>query len=269
MTITEAEFVYLQANSTRLPRDIREHVEDGRGVDNLNNHGGCSADARRWLDANPMPTEESITRISQLRVGDVVRLTGMSWGAAYADTEATVTRIERNRAHLTGTFVIEDQESPFSESWPWTFVRHAEPTPETGGESPEVPEGLVFTEYHPALLPLFTKAALAADEAGYCSEYDAIASEIGAPSRDEIKQLAGKEFTISFPMTVNVTTTVKGLNQDDAQRRFRQTIDYPAIRAMIETAITGNRYGDPIQRNTSGYEAQYQSNWTVTESPTP
>lgn len=213
---------------------------------------------RGYSDA---PTFTPPTTVADLQVGDVVRLVGEVWGESHAGTLATYSGGSYANGETGYNWYLNDTD------WTWEFVSRPETaTSEEPSSQVEVPEGLEFTEYHPALLPLFTKAALAADAAGYCNEYDQIASEIGAPSRDEIKQLAGKEFTITVPYTVTVTTTAKGLSQDDAIRAFRNGQTYNTIRQQIIDALgpDGQQYAGEVYSNVKGYQSQYQSNWTVT-----
>ena len=56
-----------------------------------------------------------------------------------------------------------------------------EPAPE--------PKADTFDKYDERMLPMFTTLAEAADDKGYCSEYDDLAALVGAPSRSEIKAL--------------------------------------------------------------------------------
>lgn len=214
-----------------------------------------------------VPTFTPPTRSTDLQIGDVIRLVGSVWGRAEND-EVTVSEVTSEHAYANNGMWYLDGAG----HWTWEFVSRPETaTPEeTAPERMEIPEGLEFTEYHPALLPLFTKAALAADAAGYCSEYDSIASEIGAPSRDEIKRLAGKRFTVKVPLTVNVEVTVTAYDEADAIREVRKD-DFENHSTLgtwegIENAIKRVLEDDPFQRRRkySGHQAQYTDNWTVT-----
>lgn len=56
-------------------------------------------------------------------------------------------------------------------------------------------------------LPVLLKAANAADDAGYCSVYDDIARNIGAPTRDDMREagLLQRTFTVTGSRTVTVS----------------------------------------------------------------
>jgi hypothetical protein len=258
MTITDEEFArYVAAGQST----------GGHGsAENLNTCSGCRDAARAWLDANPLPTFTHPTTVAELQTGDVVRLVGQTW-ATHEGTTAVVESGSWARAEGGYRWFLDDN------SWPWEFV--SRPGQETATSEPttprvEVPEGLEFTEYHPALLPLFTKAALAADAAGYCSEYDQIAAEIGAPSRDEIKQLAGKPHKVVVPLTVNVEIEVSALDSEGAIRQVRSGdfSTFDGIRDLIAASIgvnqNGQTWGGPVAQHVTGYQSQYQDRWSVT-----
>lgn len=59
-------------------------------------------------------------------------------------------------------------------------------------------------------LPLWIAAARAADDADHCGEYDAIAINVGGPTRDDLRNagLLDSEFTVTGTRTVTVTFTV-------------------------------------------------------------
>jgi hypothetical protein len=59
-------------------------------------------------------------------------------------------------------------------------------------------------------LPLWIAAARAADDADHCGEYDAIASAVGGPTRDDLRSagLLDSDFTVTGTRTVTVTVTV-------------------------------------------------------------
>lgn len=115
--------------------------------------------------------EEKVT----FKAGDTVR--GIERGSGVVKGE--IYRVEK-------AYQISDED--------FLLVR-----PATGGDTvdafayrfelvtPEAPE--TYDTYDPRMLPLFAKAAEAADKAGYCNEYDTIAAVVGAPSRAEIKKL--------------------------------------------------------------------------------
>lgn len=224
-----------------------------------------------WLDEGGTWAWEFVSRPFvaptnhlDLQVGDVIRLAGTVWGAR-AGEEHVIARHTDD-----GIPVTERMAWHIYDEWGFEFVSRpgVSPVVESDGSSVEIPADLTFTEYHPALLPLFARAAEAADEAGYCSEYDAIARVIGAPSRDEIKDLAATEYTVTIPLTVNTTWTVRALNAEAARNEIRRHMTYPEIRSHIESAIEGDRYGQPIARNVNGFQAQHTDSWTVSETPT-
>lgn len=132
-------------------------------------------------------------------------------------------------------------------------VRIDEAEPEAEVATPEVPEGLTFTEYHPALLPLFAKAAKAANEAGYCSEYDSIAAAIGAPSREEIRLQTSATWTVKVPLTVMVEVEVPATDENEARREVSRVFgSWPNIREHFDAAV-----GEP---GISGWGTKFAEN---------
>lgn len=87
------------------------------------------------------------------------------------------------------------------------------------------------------LWPAFGKVAAAADEAGYCAEYDRMSEAGGFPTREELREaglIPAKEYTanvyvdvdVSFTTRVRVTTpSFEAANYDDAVDEARENIE--------------------------------------------
>jgi hypothetical protein len=77
-------------------------------------------------------------------------------------------------------------------------------------------------------LALWIAAARAADDADHCGEYDAIAINVGGPTRDDLRNagLLDSEFTVRGTRTVTVTvtmpfeTTYTAARPGDVRRNF-------------------------------------------------
>jgi hypothetical protein len=164
---------------------------------------------------------ENITRIADLRVGDIVRLEGGSWRNHFAEgREFRVESIDlaTGEARVEGPWFIYD--APDTE-WPFVFVRR--PGDEDEEDAPEVPEGLTFARYHESMFPMIETLSKAADEAGYCHEYDRMARSIGAPTRAEVRRIVqerdGRRYLVTIPVTVNIPVQVTAQNETEARNR--------------------------------------------------
>lgn len=76
-----------------------------------------------------------------------------------------------------------------------------------------------FEAYTPAMLPMFARLAAAANDRGYCSEYDGLARLVGAPSRIEIAELTRppqRTWVVRVPMLTHIELEVEASSEDDA-----------------------------------------------------
>lgn len=248
MNITEAEYARLRDAYAADPsqfsgngRAFRDHIEANDLAD-LNAHPSCTAEARAWLDAHPVIP----TTVAELVPGDVVRLTGRAWASSQRDREVTIRRVG------DGCGYIEEQEvanhvTDNTGSWGFTFVRHAD-TPAT----PEVPAfdaDTTFDAYHPSMLPMIEKLSKAADDAGYCAEYDRMARSIGAPTRAEVRRLvqerdgAKRQIRYTVPVTVTYVTEDAHQSDEDALSELRVKLgSWPGVIEVISNSIQSGRW---------------------------
>lgn len=171
-------------------------------------------------------TAYDITRIADLRVGDIVRLEGGSWRGHPAEGQEL--RVENvnlatGEARVEGPWFIYD--APDTE-WPFVFVRRPgdeNDVDEDEEDAIEVPEGLTFARYHESMFPMIETLSKAADEAGYCHEYDRMARSIGAPTRAEVRRIVqerdGRRYLVTIPLTVNIPVEVTAQNETEARNR--------------------------------------------------
>jgi len=161
---------------------------------------------------------ENITRIADLRVGDIVRLEGGAWRGHPAEGEehAVEAFISDNEALVEGSWRIYDEPGT---RWPFVFVRRPGEVPDENAI--EVPEGLTFARYHESMFPMIEALSKAADEAGYCHEYDRMARSIGAPTRAEVRRIVqerdGRRYRVTIPLTVNIPVEVTAHSEDEAR----------------------------------------------------
>jgi hypothetical protein len=142
-----------------------------------------------------------------------------------------------NPAPETGP--IQPWENALMEAAPEPVVIVEEPTREVLLErevarlSAEVARlnSRTYSRYDESMRPMFFNAARIANEADFCSEYDRIASAVGAPTRDEF---FAREFTFTVDVevtrTVSVTVSATGSDEDDAW----EYIDRDSIRDALE-----------------------------------
>lgn len=104
-------------------------------------------------------------------------------------------------------------------------------------EVPAVPEGLAFDRYHESMLPMFEAASKAADEAGYCAEYDRMARALGAPTRAEVRALVRQREGVSYeayvPVTVRIPVRVDNWRGEEPPSGidFREDLDWDDSRS--------------------------------------
>jgi len=114
-----------------------------------------------------------------------------------------------------------------------------------------------FTPTDVRHLPLWIAAAQAADEAGYCPVYDEIASTVGGPTREDLRDagLLQRNFQVVFERTVpvtiivsqQVTQTVSAANMAEARSAFEDgnvDIDWPDLNDYYAVRDAQDRYGD-------------------------
>lgn len=195
---------------------------------------------------------ENITRIVDLRVGDIVRLEGGAWRGHPAEgvEYAVEALISDHEARVGGSWYIYDEPGT---RWPFTFVRRpgeeAEETQAAEENTPAVPEGLTFERYHESMFPMIETLSKAAEEAGYCSEYDRMARSVGAPTRAEVRRIAaerdGARRRIAFPLTVNVIYDTEGTftSEDAALNELRDKLaSWGGIAEVVSQAIVNHRW---------------------------
>lgn len=122
-------------------------------------------------------------------------------------------------------------------------------------------------------LPIMVRAAVEADRAGYCHVYDEIASSVGAPTRDELKEaglLPLDRFTVNVTRTVRVNVgeidvpvsftvrDVEALRPGDIRDDFRRS---DAVNERIEAAWQEQFADDTVTgvfvRNAINYYGRY------------
>jgi hypothetical protein len=93
----------------------------------------------------------------------------------------------------------------------------------------------------PRLIDIWVSAAEEANSRGYCEVYDAIASHVGAPTRDELREMGH----LQTPGTVYVSVrTVVGIHVDDINN-YDDDIDVSSvIDAIVEEGEIDNWYVD-------------------------
>lgn len=99
-------------------------------------------------------------------------------------------------------------------------------------EAAEV-EAAEFEAYHESMLPMFRKISKEADDAGYCGEYDRLAQAIGAPTREQIKQIVGqKKYRVSVPILTHLDIEVDAASdeQDAINQAYGQVSFYTAFK---------------------------------------
>lgn len=95
-------------------------------------------------------------------------------------------------------------------------------TPEPEEEDTTLPAE--FSAYHPSMLPMMRRAAEIANREGYCGVYDRIASEVGAPTRQEILDMDATDYVVRIPITFPVTVNVRAGSEQDAKIRAEREI---------------------------------------------
>lgn len=189
---------------------------------------------------------------ASLRVGDIVRIHGDQgrWRnlmnripSPYVDT--TVTYEGTHEAAVDyRNYIVTDQDG----DWPFEFVRR--PLPEQDPEQiedEEVGEGnLAFDSYHPSMLPMLGRIARLAESRSWCSEFDSVLSEIGAPDRHEIIRITAppkQRFEIKRYEVTEFIYTFEADDEDAAR-----VIAHQPIMGLPGDRIT-NRYNATTQGN--------------------
>lgn len=206
------------------------------------------------------------TLVSELRVGDIVRLTGGNWAShPQGGTEHAIIEVRHAEAVVEGRWYVYDNSE-----WPFVFVSRpgdpiVEPVTEHFGRpieptAPivEVPamtdmgevdrlrqevatlrsrvtelSGREFTRYDESMRPMFLNAARVANAAGYCVEYDRIASAVGAPTRDDFDRELTRMARVRVPFQAYVYVDVEtSQGEIDDERDFIETHS-DAIREAI------------------------------------
>lgn len=197
------------------------------------------------------------TLVSELRVGDIVRLTGGNWsGHPEGGKEKAVIEVRPGEAVVEGRWYVYDNDV-----WPFVFVsRPGDPIVEAVTEhfgrpieptAPivEVPamtdmgevdrlrqevatlrsrvtelSSREFTRYNESMRPMFLNAARVANAAGYCAEYDRIASAVGAPTREEFGRELTRQARVRVPFQAYVYVDVETSEEEiDDERDFIET----------------------------------------------
>lgn len=92
-----------------------------------------------------------------------------------------------------------------------------------------------FEAYTPAMLPMFARLAAAANDRGYCSEYDGLARLVGAPSRHEIEELTRpprRKYTVTVPVLTQITVEVEAHDEDSAIHESNNVLYRDRFREM-------------------------------------
>lgn len=173
---------------------------------------------REWLATNGLadpetpetPETPTHTPISELKEGDVVTLTGSGWGdRAGQERVIRVITDDLSTARFVGGGYANNDD--------WQVTLKSRPE----AASREVPEGLTFARYHESMFPMIETLSKAADDAGYCAEYDRMARSIGAPTRAEVRTLVrerdGGRYRVYIPVTVRIPVDVTAANEDEAR----------------------------------------------------
>lgn len=160
-----------------------------------------------------------MSTIAELKVGDTVRLTHE--GTTYSGLLATVEEIASD--HNARTIIQDDPHKGVAwwidnNTYPFEIVTSTDPEPSSMTDMGEVARLRAEVERLTSelsteragrsddLRTVAYKAARIATSAGYCSEYDRIASAVGLPDRDELFTRE-YEHTVEVTFTVTVTTT--------------------------------------------------------------
>jgi hypothetical protein len=101
-------------------------------------------------------------------------------------------------------------------------------------------------------LPLWLAAAQNADEAGYCEVYDRIASEVGGPTRHDLREagLLKSTFTVTGYRQVTVTVEVPFSVEVEATRPADIRNDHDLVEAVL-----GSISGWDVRDHVDGYES--------------
>lgn len=174
-------------------------------------------------------TDSIPTRVADLVAGDVIRLSGGRWADDHRDgIETVVTEVNTDR----GWAYIETDQGNYvdDDSWPFTFVRHAGEVDETD-ETPGA--------YRPEYLDFVARISQAADDAGYCAEYDRLARAAGAPTRAEVRRLLrerdGGRYRVTIPVVVNLTVEVTSTSGDEETiKRLARAERLPGVDDSID-----------------------------------
>lgn len=169
-----------------------------------------------------------MTDIADLNVGDRLRLAGSGWDERRGRVVIVESiHLDQGRAYVHPDPEDVDRNGEFhaayvdNVAYSANLVETAEE--QTTENAPDVPEGLTFERYHESMFPMIETLSKAADEAGYCHEYDRMARSIGAPTRAEVRRIVqerdGRRYLVTIPLTVNIPVEVTAQNEAEARIR--------------------------------------------------
>lgn len=170
-----------------------------------------------------------MTNIADLNVGDRLRLAGPGWSERRGRVVIVDSiDLDNQRAFVHPDPEDVDRNGDFHAAYVDNIEYCAnlvetaeEQTTEVPENAPDVPEGLTFERYHESMFPMIETLSKAADEAGYCHEYDRMARSIGAPTRAEVRRIVqerdGRRYRVTIPVTVNIPVEVNAQNVDAAR----------------------------------------------------
>ena len=167
-----------------------------------------------------------MTDIADLNVGDRLRLAGSGWDERRGRVVIVESiHLDQGRAYVHPDPEDVDRNGDFhaayvdNVAYSANLVETAEE--QTTENAPDVPEGLTFERYHESMFPMIETLSKAADEAGYCHEYDRMARSIGAPTRAEVRRIVqerdGRRYRVTIPLTVNIPVEVTAHSEIEAR----------------------------------------------------
>jgi hypothetical protein len=118
-------------------------------------------------------------------------------------------------------------------------------------QAPSVPTGpttLQELKRHYLWTELATEAAYAADEAGFCSEYDRMAGLIGLPDRDDV--MPTRSFTRTVTFTVTVTEEYEEESRGDGAPS--EYVDVDTVASEIRSVLENGDYVTDVEVSLDG-----------------
>jgi len=116
------------------------------------------------------------------------------------------------------------------------------------------------------LWPAFGKVAAAADEAGYCAEYDRMSEAGGFPTREELREaglIPAKEYTATVYVDVDVsfTTRIRVITPSFEAANYDDAVD--EAREIIEDMLDDDDVLDAVRAEHSDVPSDATVEWTL------